>query len=515
MIVDLGTVRPGSTIRIPFNSFDKDDGSAITMTNYAAADLLVYKDGNTTERASTAGYTATTDFDGKTGKHLAIIDLADNTTANFWNAGSEYLVAIDAVTVDTVTVGGWIARFRIGHPGAWIDTTIATLSSQTSFTLTTGPAEDDAINGRYVIIHDIASAVQCGQGIVLDYTGSTKTVTLVAGTTFTAAAGDNISIMDLAPLQATVVGRTLDVSATGEAGVDWANVGSPTTSLALTGTTIATTQKVDVETIKTNPVVNGGTITFPTTATLASTTNITAGTVTTATNVTTVNGLAANVVTAAAIADGAIDRATFAADTGLQAVRSNTAQAGSSTTITLDASASATNSLYKHGLVVITGGTGAGQCRAITAYVGATKVATISPSWTTQPDNTSTFAVLALSVPPSATIAFDTLEEAISTHTGTAGSLGAAINLLATDHTDIITLLVSTGVVVTTNNDKTGYALTAAYDAAKTAAQAGDTMKVSSGVGAGQISLTSGKVDVGKINGTTVNGNGSGTPWGP
>ena len=34
--------------------------------------------------------------------------------------------------------------------------------------------------------------------------------------------------------------------------------------------------KVDVDTIKTNPVVNAGTVTFPTTATLASTTNITA-----------------------------------------------------------------------------------------------------------------------------------------------------------------------------------------------------------------------------------------------
>lgn len=84
----------------------------------------------------------------------------------------------------------------------------------------------------------------------------------------------------------TVSGRSLDVTTTGEAGIDWANVGSPTTSLALTGTTIATTQKVDIETIKTNPVVNAGTITFPTTATLASTTNITAGTVTTATNLT-------------------------------------------------------------------------------------------------------------------------------------------------------------------------------------------------------------------------------------
>jgi len=77
-------------------------------------------------------------------------------------------------------------------------------------------------------------------------------------------------------LAPTVANRTLDVSAGGEAGIDWANVGSPTTTLALTGTTVSSTQKVDVETIKTNPVVNAGTVTFPTTATLASTTNITA-----------------------------------------------------------------------------------------------------------------------------------------------------------------------------------------------------------------------------------------------
>lgn len=237
-MLDIGTVKPGSTIRIPFSTFDKDDGSSITMTNFAAADILVYKDGGTTERASTSGYTATTDFDTKTGKQLIVIDLADNTTAGFWNAGSEYLVAIDAVTVDAVTVGGWVARFRIGYVGAILDTTIATLSSQTSFTLTSGPAEDDALNGRMVIIHDIASAVQVGQAVILDYTGSTKTVTLAAGTTFTAAAGDNISVMELAPLTPTVSGRTLDVSTGGEAGVDWANVGTPGSTVNLSATTV-------------------------------------------------------------------------------------------------------------------------------------------------------------------------------------------------------------------------------------------------------------------------------------
>lgn len=215
-MLDLGTVRPGSTIRIPFSTFDKDDGSAITMTNYAAADLLVYKDGSTTERASTAGFTATTDFDSKTGKHLAVLDLADNTTANFWQAGSEYLVALDAVTVDGVTVGAWIARFRIGYPGALFDTSIASLSSQTSFTLTAGPAEDDALNGMWAMIHDLASAVQCARVQILDYTGSTRTVTLAAGATFTAAANDNISIMGPAPLQATTTGRTAAVGTSGQ-----------------------------------------------------------------------------------------------------------------------------------------------------------------------------------------------------------------------------------------------------------------------------------------------------------
>ena len=81
---------------------------------------------------------------------------------------------------------------------------------------------------------------------------------------------------------------------------------------------VADTQKVDVDTIKTNPVVNGGTVTFPTGATLASTTNITAGTITTATNVTTVNGLAAGVITAASIASDAITAAKIASDVGTE-----------------------------------------------------------------------------------------------------------------------------------------------------------------------------------------------------
>src|SRR4029077_3253869 len=53
---------------------------------------------------------------------------------------------------------------------------------------------------------------------------------------------DNLDTTVSSRLAPTVAARTLDVSATGEAGIDWANIGAPTTTQALTGTTISTTQ---------------------------------------------------------------------------------------------------------------------------------------------------------------------------------------------------------------------------------------------------------------------------------
>lgn len=76
----------------------------------------------------------------------------------------------------------------------------------------------------------------------------------------------------------------LNTSAPATAGVPDVNVKNYNN--AAVSTAASGIPKVDIDTIKTNAVVNAGTITFPTTATLASTTNITAGTVTTATNLT-------------------------------------------------------------------------------------------------------------------------------------------------------------------------------------------------------------------------------------
>jgi hypothetical protein len=75
-------------------------------------------------------------------------------------------------------------------------------------------------------------------------------------------------------------------------------------------------------------------------------------------------------------------------------VRANTAQAGAAGTVTLDASASAADDAYNGHWVEITGGTGSGQLRHISDYVGSSKVATVDSNWGTNPDATSTFNVI-------------------------------------------------------------------------------------------------------------------------
>ena len=72
---------------------------------------------------------------------------------------------------------------------------------------------------------------------------------------------------------------------------------------------------------------------------------------------------------------------------------SGTAQAGAASTITLDTGASAVDDAYNTMLVYIVSGTGNGQERTISDYVGSTRVATVSSAWTTNPDATSVFRI--------------------------------------------------------------------------------------------------------------------------
>src|SRR3990167_7767363 len=75
-------------------------------------------------------------------------------------------------------------------------------------------------------------------------TGSVDSVSVV---------GEVVSEFSLeaqSPLRPTVAGRTLDVSAGGEGGLDWANVGSPTTVVGLSGTSVKTATDVETDTVE-------------------------------------------------------------------------------------------------------------------------------------------------------------------------------------------------------------------------------------------------------------------------
>lgn len=94
-------------------------------------------------------------------------------------------------------------------------TTIATLASQTSFTLTAGSADNDAYNGCPIVFRDASTTAQKSVCSVADYVGSSKTVTLNESPAFTIAVGDNVYILPAARgLEALIVPAIRTISAT-------------------------------------------------------------------------------------------------------------------------------------------------------------------------------------------------------------------------------------------------------------------------------------------------------------
>lgn len=115
-------------------------------------------------------------------------------------------------------------------------TTIASLASQTSFTLTAGSADNDAYNGWGAFVIDQSTATQVALGVVLDYTGSTKTVTLSEDPgVFTMATGDTIILLP-AKLSNSVLDEIVEGSTTLKESVRLANaaLGGKASGLATT-----------------------------------------------------------------------------------------------------------------------------------------------------------------------------------------------------------------------------------------------------------------------------------------
>jgi len=98
-----------------------------------------------------------------------------------------------------------------------VDTTIATLASQTSFTLNAGSTDDGAYNNCTIVIEDAATATQKVVGLISNYVGSTKTITLKYDPgIFTIAITDKVYILAENALKATLANRQLNVAADGD-----------------------------------------------------------------------------------------------------------------------------------------------------------------------------------------------------------------------------------------------------------------------------------------------------------
>lgn len=139
-----------------------------------------------------------------------------------------YLVdATDGLTPETGEAAGQPQISTNG--GAW---------ANTSATLT-------AIgNGAYYVELTAAELANLG-GIQIRYKSANT------------AEFNGIARVEPQPLSPTTAGRTLDVTATGEAGIDWANIGSPTTAVTLSGTSVNEASNIGANGIATVSIQNG------------------------------------------------------------------------------------------------------------------------------------------------------------------------------------------------------------------------------------------------------------------
>ena len=204
----------------------------------------------------------------------------------------DHLTAVIGADADTLkTLSDQIDGIAAGSsPQLLQNTTITGLSTQTEFNLTAGSSDNDAYNGAVAIITDASTSTQKAFVPISDYSGASKTVFLSASPAFTIANGDTIDIVaaasdaptaaairseidsnstqlaaivadtnelqtdwadggrldliadailvDTNSLNDTKIPQTLNLTASGNIGIDWANVENPTSIVDLSATDI-------------------------------------------------------------------------------------------------------------------------------------------------------------------------------------------------------------------------------------------------------------------------------------
>lgn len=159
-------------------------GITIDCTNLGTGTAEIYNGKGIVniDNLTTAGTLNIFGFEGR----ISIGGVMSGGTINIFGGEKvEVLGGGNGVTINFISTG------EVFHK-----TSIKTLASQTSFTLEEGSSDDDTYNGARAIITDNFTGTKKAIGLILDYTGSTKTVTLATDPgIFTMSVGMGIEIL--------------------------------------------------------------------------------------------------------------------------------------------------------------------------------------------------------------------------------------------------------------------------------------------------------------------------------
>ena len=271
----LGDFAPLSTVYASFTTAGANGARIAPSGAFTTADFRIYKNGSTTERSSMAGVTVSSTFDALTGVCTVAIDTSDNTDAGFYASGAEYALVLypASITVDSQAPSAVIAQWSMARKASGIahQGTAQAAAAGTITLSSTAVATDDYYKGDVVFI---ASGTGIGQSrYIVSYVGSTKVATITPNWTTT-------------PDSTSYVMTFIGVSATADANV-----------VAWSGTTVPTPDTAGYPKVTVKSGTGTGEL------------SVAAGVVASS-----VSSVAANAITAAAIASGALTAAKFATD---------------------------------------------------------------------------------------------------------------------------------------------------------------------------------------------------------
>jgi hypothetical protein len=356
--------------------------------------------------------------------------VANVRSGTVFGASNEYTGTLAVPSASLVAIGVSVDNTTgtyLPNPQVLQQTTIATLASQTSFTLTAGSADNDVYNGQTLIVQDASTSTQKAVGTVLDYVGATKTITLSADPAiFTMAVGDSVSIVagagssggGSAPtasaiadeVQTRTIARVTLVDAlttytgnTPQTGDSFARIGAAgagLTSLAPAATALSTAvwtatiaNRIDVAvSTRLAPLVAGRDLS------VAATTG--AVQLDSADKATLVDLIWDEPLTGAThnVANSSGKR--LRQTTAFQQIDSTVIDASATTTTFVTGLTSSVDNFYNDSMLVFTDGALAGQVRAIYDYIGATKTIILEEALTSAPVNGVAFAVVSLHIHP-------------------------------------------------------------------------------------------------------------------